>query len=351
MTHINRRQFLTIFASTLGATTLSSCMPNGGMGGSMLEPSSGLDPAKLTPVAEIPAVTVSSNTASSFNPDVEIVLRSFVDDYIFSDGDQTNMLRYAGELLTGQPENLTPMADSYLGPTIRLKKGQKVRIHLQNQLPFPTIAHWHGQHLPEEMDGHPLYSIESGETYVYEFEVNNRAGTYWYHPHPHGHTGAQVYFGLAGLFIIEDEEEQAYDLPRGEFDVPVVIQDRTFKDDGELQYIDNGHQVMAGFWANSLMINGRRDFLQKVSTQPYRIRLLNGSNARIYKLAWDDDTPVTVIGTDGGLLGAPVTREYVMLAPAERLELWVDFAGLDNGSKKSILALPFTGGNESVIEL
>ena len=76
------------------------------------------------------------------------------------------------------------------------------------------------------MDGHPRYVIPQGQSYLYEFEVRNRAGTYWYHPHPHGRTGPQVYRGLAGLFLVSDEEERAVGLPDGEHDVPLVIQDQ-----------------------------------------------------------------------------------------------------------------------------
>lgn len=115
-------------------------------------------------------------------------------------------------------------------------------------------------------------------------------------------TGAQVYFGLAGLFIVEDETEQSYDLPRGEFDVPLVIQDRTFSSANEFVYVSDMHQVMQGFWAEQMLVNGQLNYQHEVATRPYRLRLLNGSNARVYKLAWDDDTPLTVIGSDGGLL-------------------------------------------------
>ncbi|MCB0037005.1 MAG: multicopper oxidase domain-containing protein, partial [Anaerolineales bacterium] len=187
--------------------------------------------------------------------------------------------------------------------------------------------------------------------YIYEFEVTNRAGTYWYHPHPHEQTGAQVYYGLAGLFIIEDEVEQSYALPHGQYDLPIVIQDRSFKPDKQLQYVDNPHQIMVGFLADTLLVNGRFDHVQAVDSHPYRLRLLNGSNARIYKLAWEDGSPITVIGTDGGLLEAPVNREYIMLAPAERLEVWVDFSGRENGFSKSLRALPIEGGNRQTVEV
>ncbi len=98
---------------------------------------------------------------------------------------------------------------------------------LHARLPEPSIIHWHGLLLPSRMDGHPRDAIQSGQTYVYEFEVANRAGTYWYHPHPEPFTGGQVIRGLAGLFLVSDDEEAAAGLPSGDYDIPLVIQDRT----------------------------------------------------------------------------------------------------------------------------
>ena len=100
--------------------------------------------------------------------------------------------------------------------------------------------HWHGMHVPEKDDGHPKDVIGNGETYIYEFEIMNRAGTYWFHPHPHGRTGLQVYNGLAGLFIVTDDEEQQLKLPSGEYDVPIVIQDRQFDSNNQLVYLRRG---------------------------------------------------------------------------------------------------------------
>ena len=351
MEKMNRRKFIRLAGSTTGAFVISSCAPRGMMG-PMMPPDTVQDQQLLTPITADEQPSIKSNVVDSgFVPDIEISLRAIVDTFNFSDDMETPILRYIGELIEGNPNSLVAMPNSFLGPTIRVKRGQKVRVHLINELATKTIIHWHGQHLPEEMDGHPLYSIDSGETYTYEFEVTNRAGTYWYHPHPDKQTGAQVYYGLAGLFIIEDEAEEAFNLPVGEFDLPLVIHDRTFRQNGELQYVDNGHQIMVGFWANSVLINGQLNHTQNVSSQPYRLRLLNGSNARLYKIAWDDGTPINIIGTDGGLLASPVTREYITLAAAERFDLWVDFSGIENGQTKSLVALPFEGGNQSIVEL
>jgi FtsP/CotA-like multicopper oxidase with cupredoxin domain len=129
----------------------------------------------------------------------------------------------------------------------------------------------------------------------------NRAGTYWFHPHPHKRTGPQVYNGLAGMFIVTDEEEEKLNLPSGEFDIPVAIQDRTFGADGQLVYQDGGgggmNSNMRGFLGEQIVINGKNDNVLSLKFGCcYRLRLLNGSNSRFYKLGWEDGTPLTIIG-------------------------------------------------------
>ena len=231
------------------------------------------------------------------------------------------------KLLHGPEQTVTEIPGSYLGPVIRLQKGQKVRIHLHNQLDEDTITHWHGLHVPAEVDGHPMYVIGSGQTFVYEFEVVNRACMAIYHPHPHEATAKQVYHGLAGAIIINDEEEAALGLPSGEFEIPIVIQDRLFDGQNQLIYAPNMHSSMFGFYGNRILVNGHPELQLDVATRAYRLRFLNGSTARIYKLAWDDGTPITVLGVDGGLLEQPEHKPYVMLAPGERLDVWADFSG------------------------
>lgn len=100
---------------------------------------------------------------------------------------------------------------------------------------------------------------------------------------------------------------------------------------------------MMGFLGDQILINGQPDFNLQVKSQPYRLRLLNGSNSRIYKLAWDDGSPLMVIGTDGGLLEKPVEKEFITLAPAQRVEIWQDFSQGGSGSSKNLINLPFDG--------
>jgi blue copper oxidase len=138
----------------------------------------------------------------------------------------------------------------------------------------------------------------------------------------HGTLCPQVYAGLAGLFVVSDEEEAGLGLPSGRFDIPIVLQDRTFDSNNRLFYSGGFMmEAMTGFLGNRVLINGKADHTLSVDRSVYRIRVLNGSNARIYKLAWGNETPLTVIDTDGGLLEEPVTKPYVMCWDLENVSM------------------------------
>ncbi len=302
--------------------------------------------------AAMPGIALASKNSSSRNekPDLEILLRAAPDDVSILPGAATRVWRFHAKVIGGKSGAVDNLPGSYSGPIIRVNRGDRVRIHFQNDLPQPSIVHWHGLIIPDEMDGHPRFAVPAGGRYEYDFVVNNRAGTYWFHPHPHEHTGPQVYAGLAGMFIVSDDEERSLGLPVGEQDVPLIIQDRSFTADNQLSYLNSGGGMMGmmggmmGFTGDHILVNGRPNFQLPVERKAYRLRLLNGSNSRIYKLAWNDGTPMTVIGSDGGLLAEPVSKPYVTLAPAERVELWVDFSGRKPGEQLSFHSLPFAAG-------
>jgi len=293
-------------------------------------------------MGEMPKITPHKASAN-FHPDVEIDLFCKNTSMAILPGQQTRVQQYVAKLVKGPRHTLTELAGSYLGPLMRFEKGQKIRVNLHNQLEEPTITHWHGLHVSAEMDGHPLYAIDKGETFVYEFEMRNRASMNIYHPHPHNTTAKQVYHGLAGAILVHDEEERRLELPAGEYEVPIVIQDKKFDASNQLQYAHSMHDRMMGFYGDRILVNGRPDFKLDVASRAYRLRILNGSTARIYKLAWDDHMPLTVIGTDGGLLEVPINKPYVMLAPGERLDVWADFSGRKAGTQLTLRSLPFSG--------
>lgn len=284
----------------------------------------------------------SNEVNNDFNANIDIRLTATPSKTNIFPDNSTDTYSYTGELLKGDKNVLQDLAESYLGPIIRVKKGDKVRIRFENQIPEKSIIHWHGLHVSHENDGHAEHVIDNGETYIYEFEVMNRAGTYWFHPHPHRQTGEQVYKGLAGLFIVSDREEQALNLPNGDYDIPVVIQDRTFDENNQLIYLPNGKMdQMRGFLGNKILINGKIDNTLSLNAKgKYRIRLLNGSNSRAYKLAWDNGSPITVFGVDGGLLETPRPLPYFILGPAQRADVWLDLSGTPENSELKLMHLP-----------
>ena len=328
--NLTRRDFLKLAGLGAGAVTfggiISACAPY-------------LQPA----ISGTPIPTSTSIPPLPASDDLEILLRATAGQVnIFPDA-PTDIWHYQAEVKQGDPASVQTLPNSYLGPVIHARRGQNFRTRLVNELPDPTIIHWHGLLIPEEMDGHPRYAIAPGESFEYDFQVINRAGMYWFHPHPHQLTAVQVYYGLAGLFIVSDDEETALGLPAGEYDLPLVIQDRTFDSQNQMVYLANGMMdSMIGFLGDTILVNGAPNAALDVKASAYRLRLLNGSNSRIYKLAWQDGAPLTVIATDGGLLEAPMTRDYLTLAPGERVEVWADFSGR-TGSEMRLVSLPFSG--------
>ncbi len=315
-----------------------------GMGAGTLSLSAcGLNPPTSSAPTTAPVISTPF-TPTPVSPSLAVDLTAGKASLPIFSGAETSVLQYQAAVREGSVESIQTLSGSYLGPIFRVGKGQRVQVRLKNDLSDPTIIHWHGLLIPEEMDGHPRYAIAPGASYDYDFQVINRAGMYWFHPHPHQLTGPQVYYGLAGLFLVSDDEEAALGLPAGEYDLPLVIQDRTFDAQNQMVYLANGMMdQMIGFLGDTILVNGAPNAALDVKASAYRLRLLNGSNARIYKLAWQDGTPLTVIATDGGLLEAPVTRDYLTLAPGERVELWADFSGRTTDSEMRLVSLPFSG--------
>ncbi len=245
---------------------------------------------------------------------------------VFAKGGGTQALSYqVTKVQSADPQwTVTNIPGSYLGPILRVRKGDRLRVNVTNRLPEDTTVHWHGPHIPSDMDGHPMDAIGPGATRMYEFDIIDRAAPLWFHPHPMHRTAEQVYAGLAGLLLVSDDEEDAVapGLSTGEHDVPLVLQDRLFDANNQFLYQPN---MMWGALGDRILVNGFAGYRQELQPRAYRLRFYNGSNARTYKLAWSDGTAWQVIGTDGGLLGAPVSRDYLTLMPGERIDAWCDF--------------------------
>lgn len=227
------------------------------------------------------------------------------------------------------PDKLTPtlgVNGSYLGPVIRVNRGDEVGLQVNNQCGEPSVLHWHGLKLPAVMDGGPHQSRPSGSSWAAEFTIRQAASTCWYHSHQHRQTGPQVYRGLAGLFMIDDEVSQTLDLPSeyGVDDIPLIVQDRDFNADGSFQYVNGMPEIMHGKHGNTVLVNGVITPTLNAQRSLLRLRLINASNARIYNFAFSDNRPFHVIASDGGFLPQVASVRHLVLSPAERAEILLD---------------------------
>ena len=212
-----------------------------------------------------------------------------------------------------------------LGPTIILEQGQTVTLNVTNTLPDLTTTHWHGLHVSAENDGGPHSLIYPDSTWSPTFTVMNRASTFWYHPHGIGLTDYQVSKGLAGMIIVRDPQEAALALPRtyGVDDIPLILQAKPIV----------AGEIMLHTGLDSVVIaNGVRDAWKELPAQVVRLRCLNGSSERTFLLGFNNGMSFHVIGTDGGLLSAPVALTRARLMPGERLELLLDLNGMEGNS-------------------
>jgi spore coat protein A len=251
-------------------------------------------------------------------------------------------------------------------PTIEARRGRRLVLRLRNELPVPTVLHLHGGKTPAASDGYPTDLVlpahggflthapmsdprarVTQEEREYEYPNDQRAATLWYHDHRMDFTGPQVWRGLAGFYLLRDDDEEALPLPRGAREVPLVICDRAFDEDGSFRYpaLDPTlrerpgvvHQFMGGVLGDVVLVNGAPWPVLDVARVRYRFRLLNASNARRFELTLDPPPPggrpLIQIGSDGGLLPAPVMHDRIGIAPAERFDVVVDFSRYASGAR------------------
>lgn len=227
---------------------------------------------------------------------------------------------------------------SYLGPTLRVYRGDDVNVAVANNLAVDTTVHWHGLLVPGELDGGPHQIISPGGTWRPTLPIRQPAATLFYHSHAHGLTAEQVYSGLAGVLLVADDEERGLGLPSdyGVDDLPLVIQDREFRD-GRLVTPTGMMVAMQGRRGDTILVNGAPTPMARVPNRLVRLRLVNGSNARIYALSFSDGRSFHWIGAEGGLLERSVELRSIPLAPGQRAEILVDFA---DGEPVSLVTLP-----------
>lgn len=235
----------------------------------------------------------------------------------------------------GVPRGVLAYNGQFPGPTWVARRGETVTTRLINGLPDETITHWHGLIVNYANDGGPLLAVESGAAYDYAFPIVQRAGLNFYHPHPHMLTGEQVCLGLAGAFIIRDAEEDALHLPSGKYELPLLVRDASFDSAGNLIY----NPTSSGFKGKFPLVNGTLKPMLTVDRGVYRFRVVNGANARMFRLALSNGAAMTIIGNDGGLLRSPATATEILLGMGERLDLLVDFSGLGAGQSITLRCL------------
>jgi spore coat protein A len=253
---------------------------------------------------------------------------------------------------------------SYPGPTIEVESGEKVFVKWINNLPAKhllpvdytvhgahkdvpevrTVVHVHGASVEPESDGYPEAWFTKGfkqvgpyfPKKVYRYDNYMRACTLWYHDHALGITRLNVYAGLAGFYLVRDQQERLLNLPCGQYEIPLIIQDKSFNKDGSLYYPRQPEKpvpeletsVVPEFIGDTILVNGKVWPYLKVEPRKYRFRLLNASNTRFYRIKLDSGQLIYQIGTERGLMEYPIGVKEIMLAPAERADVIIDFTNL-----------------------
>lgn len=326
MSH-SRRDFLKTLGASAPALLLSrpGLAGRGGMGGG------GGGGSVNVPVFElplnIPPVARPSGSDAAGRPIYEITQEDASVEII--PGLQTGILGYNG---------MTP------GPTILADANQEIIVRQINNSSVRTTTHLHGGHMPAGFDGHPVDYVDPGSYKDYYYTNKQVPATLWYHDHTMDLTGDQVYAGLAGFYLMSDDYERSLGLPSGDHEIAIVIQDRTFAADGSLVYNDN----LMGELGDTILVNGTPYPYFEVGTSRYRVRILNGSNARSYNLVLSNGARFVQIGSDGGLLEAPVSRASLNMGPAERVDVIIDFGNASVGEQ---IVLENTAGSAGTAQI
>ena len=302
-----------------------------------------LDPAKLEPFADpLPLPPIARS--SGFRPSPEGPSRK-VPFY------EIEMREIFGRLHRDlPPARQWGFGGTVPGPTFETRSGEELLVKWVNRLPahhflpidhrlhgaeldkpeVRTVVHLHGGRTPPSSDGYPEEWYPPGQSATYFYPNRQDAATLWYHDHAMGINRLNIYAGLSGMFIIRDQVEDRLQLPRGRYEMPLVIFDRMLDTHGQLLYPVSDNPAapwVADFFGNVMMVNGRVTPFLEIEPRRYRFRILNGSNSRLYHLRLANGMPMMQIGTDQGLLPSPLELRRLAIAPAERADLVIDFAG------------------------
>lgn len=253
-------------------------------------------------------------------------------------------------IVAGKPTTIWGFEGEFPGPTIVARAGRRVIVRQTNGLDVPVTVHLHGGVVPPESDGMPTDQILPGMTREYVYPNQQQAATLWYHDHAMDETGLHCYMGMCGFYLINDDAEQALPLPKGTYDIPLAITDRSFREDGSFDYPEiEGDTLLYGAMGDTILVNGARQPRLAVANRKYRFRILNASNARPYQLALASGAMMTQIGGDGGLLPAPVERESLRIDAAERADVMIDFSVYPVGTRVVLMNQLGIGGLSQIM--
>jgi FtsP/CotA-like multicopper oxidase with cupredoxin domain len=336
---MSRRGFVTLVAGAGAATAVGTATATG------FARRAGEDAAVLPGSAVVPdAFAVSL----PIPPVAEPVRRERDTDFY-----EIEQREAAVEILPGRLTTVWGYDGMFPGPTIAARSGRRVVVTVRNRLPVPTVTHVHGAVTPPESDGYPTDLVPSRGERTYEYPLEQRAATLWYHDHRMDYTALQVWRGLFGLFLVHDDQDDELPLPTGDRDVPLMLCDRSFDADGSFRYpaLDPAgtgdrpgvrEEFAGGVLGDVQLVNGAPWPELAVTAGRYRFRLVNASNARRYLLALRGghgrpDAVFTQIGSDAGLLEAPVEHRHLPVSPGERFDVVVDFSDYPVGSRVTMV--------------
>jgi spore coat protein A, manganese oxidase len=332
-----RRAFVKTGALALAGTRMGAplAMPSG---------ADALDPSTLTPFVDaLPIPRVMKPAATRAHPEQV--------------GQRIPYYRMAMRELRQKvhrdlaPTRMWSFENSFPGPTIEVKSGEGAMVEWANELPtrhflpidhtlhgadrslpeVRSVVHLHGGRTPAASDGYPEAWVVPGKTQSCFYPSKQDAALLFYHDHTMGINRLNIYAGMQGLFIVRDAQEAALKLPSGKYEVPLLIADRLLSKDGQLVYPVSEHPDrpwVPEVFGNAILVNGKLLPYMDVEPRRYRLRIMNGSNGRFYRLSLANRAEMQVIGNDQGLLSAPVPVKRVPLAPAERVDMVVDFAAM-----------------------
>ncbi|MGI2902432.1 multicopper oxidase family protein [Tolypothrix sp. VBCCA 56010] len=233
------------------------------------------------------------------------------------------------EILPGRTTEIWGYNGTFPGPTIKQRKNRSSVVRFINDVNTPTVVHLHGMASLPQYDGYAEDLIPQGyyKDYIYP---NINAATMWYHDHAVHQTSRNVYMGLVGMYIVEDENELNLPLPKDDYDIPLIIHDKKFAADGSLIFDDQAEHSLMG---DVITVNGVPYPRMEVANRKYRFRVLNASISRSYKLALSTGDDLIAIGTDAGLKPAPVNTKEMRIGMAERYDLIIDFSKYPIGTQ------------------